>query len=82
MPDYNTKSANQPLSEGHGVHVEVGHQPQVLVHVLHEGHHLVWFPVPDVKCRFLQVFLRLRREDVLGVGGDATLPWRLLLLVM
>lgn len=56
------------------VHVEVCHQPQVLVHVLHERHHLIGLPVPDVKCWLLQVFLCLSCEDVLGVGRDSSLP--------
>ena len=53
--------------------MHLGHQAQLLVHVLHQTDHLVRLPVPDVKGWLLQVLLRLRGENVLGIGRHASL---------
>jgi len=47
--------------------VQLHHQPQLVVHVLHEAQHLVVLPVPDVKRGLLQVLNCLLTQYVLWI---------------
>ena len=62
----------EPL-EGRGVDIELLHQPQLVVHLLKEGEHLVGLPLPHVELGRLERLLALAGQRVLVVGRDVPL---------